>query len=134
MGVIKVHGNYSMISGDPYLLCQSMFGLDKTGLLGAGEIYNEYWADCDAERLACFRAPMTCHNNIRLVSPVRRDDARYWYRYMHTATVMNSWDTATSAMNGADFDGDLAMLTDNSVLVERLTPLPALMCAQRNAQ
>ena len=134
VGVIKVHGNYSMISGDPYLLCQSMFGLDKTGLLGAGEIYNEYWADCDAERLACFRAPMTCHNNIRLVSPVRRDDARYWYRYMHTATVMNSWDTATSAMNGADFDGDLAMLTDNSVLVERLTPLPALMCAQRNAQ
>lgn len=134
VGVVKVHGNYSMISGDPYLLCQSMFGLDKTGLLKAGEIYNEYWADAGAERLACFRAPMTCHNNIRLVRPADNEDVRRWYRYMHTATVLNAWDTATAAMNGCDYDGDIVMLTDNDVLVSRLTPLPALMCVQRKAQ
>ena len=134
VGVLKVHGNYSIVCGDPYLLCQSMFGIEKTGLLKAGEIYNRYWDNCGAERLACFRAPMTCHNNIRLVAPVRRDDARYWYRHMSTATVMNAWDTATPALNGCDFDGDLVMLTDNRVLVDKLEPLPALMCAQRKAQ
>lgn len=133
VGVLKVHGNYSIVSGDPYLLCQNMFGLEKTGLLKAGEIYNQYWADCGAERLACFRAPMTCHNNIRLVYPVNTDTARYWYRHMTTATVFNSWDTATAALNGCDFDGDLVMLTDNRILVEKLRPLPALMCAQRKA-
>ena len=32
-----------------------------------------------------------------------------------------------------DFDGDLVMLTDNKVLVNKLVPKPALMCAQRKA-
>lgn len=133
VGVLKVHGNYSIVCGDPYLLCQSIFGLEKTGLLNAGEIYNRYWADIGSEKLACFRAPMTCHNNIRLVHPVSSDKARYWYRHMKTVTVFNSWDTATAALNGMDFDGDIIMLTDNRVLVDRLQPLPALMCAQRKA-
>lgn len=133
VGVLKVHGNYSIVSGDPYLLCQSIFGLEKTGLLKAGEIYNKYWADCGADKLACYRAPMTCHNNIRLVRPVNNKDALYWYRYMQTCTIFNSWDTAAAALNGCDFDGDLVMQTDNSVLVNKLKPLPALMCAQRRA-
>lgn len=133
VGVLKVHGNYSIVGGDPYLLCQSIFGLEKTGLLKAGEIYNQYWADCGAEKLACFRAPMTCHNNIRLVRPVDNEQVRYWYQYMNTSTVFNAWDTATAALNGCDYDGDLTMLTDNKILVERLRQLPALMCAQRKA-
>ena len=134
VGVIKVHGNYSIVSGDPYALCQNIFGLKVTGLLKAGEIYNQYWADAGADKLACFRAPMTCHNNIRLVQSVLNDDTKYWYQYMNTCTIFNVWDTATAALNGCDYDGDLVMLTDNAVLVNKLTPLPALMCAQRRAE
>ncbi len=133
VGVLKVHGNYSIVSGDPYSLCQSIFGLEITGLLKRGEIYNQYWADRKTEKLACFRAPMTCHNNIRLVVPANNEHVRYWYRHMKTCTIFNSWDTAASALNGCDFDGDLVMLTDNTVLVNKLKPLPALMCAQRRA-
>lgn len=134
IGVINVHGNYSMISGDLYALCQSMCGLEVTGLLKAGQIYNRYWADAGAEKLACFRAPMTSHNNIRLVSPERGSDASKWFGYMDTCTVLNAWDTASQALNGCDFDGDLVMLTDNKVLVENLKVLPAVMCAQRKAK
>lgn len=112
VGVLKVHGNYSIVSGDPYLLCQNMFGLEKTGLLKAGEIYNRYWADYGTEKLACFRAPMTCHNNIRLVHPVRRDDAMYWFRYMNTVTIFNAWDTATAALNGWIFYAPIGSNTD----------------------
>lgn len=133
VGVLKVHGNYSIISGDPYLLCQSIFGLEKTGLLKAGEIYNKYWADLNAKDLACFRAPMTCHNNIRLVHPVNNDEVNYWFRYMNACTIMNGWDTSTFALNGCDYDGDLVMLTDNNVLVNKMIQSPALMCAQRRA-
>lgn len=133
VGVLKIHGNYSIVSGDPYTLCQSIFGLELTGLLKGGEIYNQYWADKKTTKLACFRAPMTCHNNIRLVCPTDNEKVRYWYRYMNTCTVFNSWDTAAAALNGMDFDGDLVMLTDNNVLVNKLEPLPALMCAQRRA-
>lgn len=134
VGVIKIHGNYSIISGDPYALCQHMFGLNVTGILKAGEIYNAYWSKTPADKIACFRAPMTCHNNIRAVKPNRSDDAAYWYQYMNTCTVFNSWDTATHALNGCDFDGDLVMLTDNKILVNRLVELPAIMCVQRKAK
>lgn len=133
VGVLKVHGNYSIVSGDPFSLCQSFFGLEVTGLLKAGEIYNKYWVDDGAKCLACYRAPMTCHNNIRLVTPVDNEDVRYWYSHMTTCTVFNSWDTAAAALNGMDFDGDLVMLTNNEVLVRKLSPQPALMCAQRKA-
>ena len=134
VGVLKVKGNYSIVSGDPYSLCQSIFDLPVTGLLKAGEIYNKFWADEGSNKLACFRAPMTCHNNIRCVKPNRGLEASHWYRYMNTCTILNSWDTMTAALNGCDFDGDLVMLTDNRVLVEKLEPLPALMCAQRRAE
>lgn len=133
VGVIKVHGNYSIVCGDPYALCQSIFGLKVTGLLKAGEIYNKYWRECGADKLICFRAPMTCHNNIRLVHPCKNGEADYWYQHMTTCTLFNAWDTAAHALNGMDKDGDLVMLTDNPVLVDNFKPLPALMCVQRKA-
>ncbi len=134
IGVIKVHGNFSIISGDPYSLCQSIFGLPVTGLLRAGEIYNKYWLDSGAEKVVCFRAPMTCHNNIRLMNVANSDKTLYWYQYMTTCTILNSWDTATHALNGADKDGDLVLLTDNETLVNNTVELPAIMCAQRRAK
>lgn len=134
VGALKVHGNYSIISGDPYLLCQSMFGLEKTGLLRPGEIYNEYWANEDANELTCYRSPMSTKENIRRVIPARADGIRYWFRYMRTCTVLNAWDTMTAALNGCDFDGDLVFLTDNPVLLRRFEDSPALVCAQRKAE
>lgn len=102
IGVIKVHGNYSIISGDPYALCQSIFGLEVTGLLKSGEVYNRYWANTDSDSLACFRAPMTCGNNIKIVRVNRSEEAAHWFRYMTTVTALNCWDTITHALNGAD--------------------------------
>lgn len=133
IGVIKVTGNYSIISGDPYSLCQSMFGLEVTGLLKAGELYNKYWIDKGAEYVTCFRAPMTCHNNLTKLKVAKTNDMKYWYRYMTTCTILNSWDTTTHATNGADKDGDMYLLTDNKVLVENTLNLPAIMCVQRKA-
>lgn len=133
VGVLDVHGNYSIICGDPFALCQSMFGLPVTGLMKAGEIYNKYWSDYGAESLVCFRAPMSTHENIRAVRVHRSDEASYWYQYMTTCTMMNCWDTITHALNGADEDGDMIMLTDNRVLVECHKKLPTIMCVQRKA-
>ena len=133
VGVIKVHGNYSMMSGDLYLLCQSVFGEPLTGILGAGEIYNEYWADSDADAGLGFRAPMSVHSNIRRLTPSRREEVRHWFRYMHTCTVMSAWSNEMNAMNGADFDGDLIFLTDNPVLLRRHEVQPVLMCEQHSS-
>lgn len=134
IGVIKVHGNYSMISGDPYALCQNMFGLNVTGLLKPKEIYNRYWLDSGSKKVVCFRAPMTCHNNIRLMDVAGGEEPEHWYQYMTTCTILNAWDTTTHALNGADKDGDLVLLTDNETLVRNTRELPAIMCIQRRAR
>lgn len=134
IGVIKVHGNYSIVCGDPYALCQHIFGMKVTGLLKAGEIYNGYWADSGAEYVACFRAPMSCHNNIRKMKIHRSEEAAHWYQHITTGTLLNAWDTTCASLNGMDKDGDLVMLTDNSVLVENIRPTRTIMCVQRNAE
>ena len=134
IGVVKVHGNYSIICGDPYALCQSMFGLEITGLLNAGEIYNQYWVDAGVSEVACFRAPMSTHENVRKMKISQSDDAKYWFRYIPACTMLNAWDTTTHALNGADKDGDLVMLTDNSIILNAIEDRPTLMCAQRKAK
>lgn len=133
IGVLDVHGNYSIVSGDPYALCQGIFGMEVTGLLKAGEIYNGYWAEQEAEYVACFRAPMSCHNNIKRMKICRGVEAAYWYRYIKTCTILNCWDSTCAALNGCDKDGDLLMITDNAVLVENIRPTRTIFCIQRNA-
>ena len=104
IGVLKVQGNFAIIGGDPYSLCQSMFGLEVTGLLKRGECHHQFWRDLNVDNIVCFRAPMTSHNNIRKLEVVDNDETRHWYRYIKTCMLLNSWDTTCEALNGADKD------------------------------
>lgn len=133
-GSIKVNANFAMISGDPYALAQSMFGLEVTGLLKSGEIYHKYWIDKGSDELACFRAPMTCHNNIRKMKLCKTPETLHWYQYISTAAILNAWDTTCDAMNGADKDGDTNMDTDNPIILKRTLNSPTIVCVQRKAE
>lgn len=133
VGVLSVPGNYSFVSGDPYSLCQSMFGLEVTGLLKSGEIYSKYWVDRNVDKIVSFRAPMTSHNNIRVLKVVHNDIMDEFYKYMTTPTIFNSWDTCADAMNGFDKDGDCVINTSLELLVNNTRELPAIVCVQRSA-
>jgi hypothetical protein len=133
VGVLKTHGNFAIVSGDPYSLCQSMFGLPVTGLLKAGESYHKYWLDSQVDTVVAFRAPMTSHNNIRKLHIVTNKVMDYWYQYMSTCVILNSWDMTCHACNGMDKDSDMLLTTDNPVLLHRMVELPAIQCVQRKA-
>lgn len=133
VGALKVPANYSLVSGDPYSLCQSMFGLEVTGLLKAGQVYSKYWIDKGIDKIVSFRAPMTSHNNIRLLNVVRNLEMDEFYKYMTTPTIFNSWDTCADAMNGFDKDGDCVINTSFPLLVNNTVELPAVVCVQRKA-
>lgn len=133
VGVLKVPANYSLVSGDPYSLCQSMFGLEVTGLLKAGQVYSKYWIDNGVDKIVSFRAPMTSHNNIRLLNVVHNEKMDEFYKYMTTPTIFNSWDTCADAMNGFDKDGDCVINTSFQLLIENTKELPAVVCVQRKA-
>ena len=133
VGVLQVNGNFSIVSGDPYSLCQSMFGLEVTGLLKSGEFYNNYWNEKNIDKVAAFRAPMTCHNNIRLLRLKNTDDMKYWYRYMKNCTIFNSWDMTRNSMNGMDFDSDIILTTNNEIIINNVKELDSIVCVQKTA-
>lgn len=130
LGVINVHGNFSVLSGDPYTLCQSMFNLPVTGLLKRGEIYSYYWQSRGVEKVAGFRAPMTVHNNIVVKQIANNDEVNKWYKYMNTVTILNAWDNSCATLNGADFDGDTIMTTDNEYVLKGIKPTLPIVCLQ----
>lgn len=135
-GCVKVKGNYSIVSGDLFAFCQHIFNVksDKLGLLKAGELYNQYWVNKGAEKVACFRPPMCCHNNIKVADVIHNDDIDYWYRYMNTVTVLNCHDTISLAESGCDRDGDIFLLTDNSTLINNYRNLKTINCIQKKAE
>lgn len=133
IGVLEVRGNFAVASGDPYLLCESMFGLEPKGLLKAGEFYHKFWLDRGVKQVAGFRAPMSNHNNIQLMKIMDTEEMQYWYRYMPTVAIVNAWDTTCHKLNGMDFDGDTVMTTDNPYILKGIKPTKALVCLQKNA-
>lgn len=108
IGVVGVNGNYQILSFDPYALCQHVFGLiedtGQCGLLKENEIYSKYWIDNDVSKVVAFRAPMSCHNNIKILNIHKSDEAQEWYQYMPTIAILNCHDTTTHTLNGADTD------------------------------
>ena len=134
VGVLSVRGNFALISGDPYSLAQSMFQLDVTGLLKAGEFYSGYWNERGISTVAGFRAPMTCHNNIRVLNLKNDDDVNHWYKYMNRCVILNSWDTTTHALNGCDFDGDSLLTTDNPTILGGIVETKAIVCVQDSTE
>lgn len=133
-GSIQLSGNYAIVSGDLYSLAQSVFGLPVTGLLKPGEVYHRYWLDQGVSEIACFRAPMTCHNNIRKRSVVHSQEMDYWYQYNQTGLILNSWDSTCDALNGADKDSDSFFTTNNEIILNNTRNVPAIECVQRQAE
>ena len=133
IGVLDVRGNFQIISGDLYALCESVFGMEVRGILKSGELYSKYWKDSRVSRVMCARAPMSNEHSLVSQSICYNDDAEYWFKYMDTVVVVNAWDTMPMALNGFDFDGDLLFTTDNYPLLKNQKNLPALNCIQYNA-
>lgn len=133
-GSIKLSGNFAIVSGDLYSLAQSIFGLPVTGLLKKGEVYHKYWINKGVDEIALFRAPMTCHNNIRCRNVVHNEEMDFWYQYDTTGVILNSWDTTCDATNGSDKDGDMFFTTDNKIIVEHTLNSTTIECMQRKAE
>lgn len=133
ISTIDVAGNFALISGDPYAMCEDIFGMEVQGLLEAGEIYHKFWQDKKVNEVVCMRAPMCAHFNIVKQKIKNTEAADYWFRYIKDCIILNSWDTLRIAESGADCDGDILFTTNNKILVDKHRALPALDCQQRKA-
>lgn len=134
IGKLIVNGNYQVCSGDPVLFMQELLGLEKNGLLKEGECYSKYWIDKGVDEIVVYRSPMLVHNNIRKMTVKSDPEMKRWYKYMGTVFIVNGYDTTCQALSGMDFDSDIAFTTNNRVLIDKHVDLPAIVCAQRNAE
>lgn len=138
IGILKAKGNYAIVVGDPYALCQKIFDLDvkneEYGLLKAGEIYHKFWLDKNVDEVVCFRAPMSCHNNIRKMKISKSEDANYWYRYCSNLIMLNCHDSFCHALNGCDKDSDILYTSNNIVLSDNYKRTPTIICVQKSAE
>lgn len=133
LGRIRVRGDFNVVSGDPYALCQSMFGLEVTGLLPRGTAYSQYWNERGVNEVLAFRAPMTNGHSIRKIKLVDNPSCRWWYRYMRNVMILTGWDMTPMAENGCDYDGDTFMSTDNPVLLRCFNETLPIQCVQKKA-
>ena len=131
IGVLQLHGNFQIITGDPYCLAESIFGLDKNGLLKSGEAYSKYWIDRNVNEVIAFRAPMIVHNNVAKLNIVHNQDIDYWYQYINSTIVLNNFSDICIRECGCDYDSDTFMTTDNPVLLRRYRLLPAIDCVSK---
>lgn len=128
IGKLDFRGNFQIITGDPYCLAESIFGIEKNGLLKSGEAYSKYWVDLNVNKVAAFRAPMLTHNNTALLNIVHNEDIDYWFQYIKSTLVLNNFSDICMRECGCDYDSDTLMTTDNNVLVNKYRLLPAIDC------
>ncbi|HID0881379.1 TPA: RNA-dependent RNA polymerase [Clostridium botulinum] len=133
-GVIEVQGSYEVVSGDLYALCQYMYGMKVTGILKANEFYSRTWLDRGVNKIVAYRAPMTLHNNIKVMPLIENKDTKKWYRFMKTCLIINAWDCTAETMNGEDFDGDANITTDNKILIKNTRETLPIICEQKSAE
>ncbi len=127
LGKIWIRGNYQFMIADPVAQCQSALGLDPVGLLKANEIYSQFWKsrltkenpDCTTFIVDACRSPMIDlheHNPMRVI--VDNAQADYWYKYINSGIIYNTYDTSCARHSDSDYDGDIVMTTDNPYFIK----------------
>jgi hypothetical protein len=133
LGRLQVDGNYAIVCGDLYALCEGIFGMEIKGLLGFGEFYSGHWVKQGIMEVVAFRSPMTSHNNIRKFKYVTNEKIEKWFKYIDQLQVLNAWDTVTDALNGCDFDSDALVTTNNHILLNKYKFEQTIVCEQSSA-
>ena len=116
-GHCLVEGNYSTLFGNPYeMLLQSIGKFTGESLLGKGNVHStrfEY-----GERLLGSRSPHINTGNILLVDNIESKEIDEYFNLTDEIVCINSiGENILQKLNGADFDSDTVLLTNNSLLI-----------------
>ena len=120
IGKIWIHGNYEFMISDPMAQVQSALGLDPVGLLKANEIYSDFWRQrCPAGTvLDCCRSPMIDQHEHNPMNLAYDGEKAYWYRYIYSGFIYNSYDTSCYRHEDSDYDGDICLVTNNPFFIK----------------
>jgi len=118
IGNLVLDGNYSTMLSDPYALMEHCFGRTPKGLLRRGEHYSNYWNSKGVSNVAAMRAPLTWRSEVNVLNLQSSEEQRFWYQHISSGIIYNIFGLDTMLQADSDFDGDLTMTTDNSVVLK----------------
>lgn len=117
-GHIMVHGNYSVMFGNPYeMLLHTIGKFDGTPELPVGCVHSINF-DYD-QVLFASRSPHICAGNVWLPKNVADERLDKYFNLTPQILCMNSINESSMDRNsGSDYDSDSCCITDNKFLVE----------------
>lgn len=121
IGKIWIRGNYQFMIADPLAQVQAAIGLEPTGLLKRDEIYSDFWSKRKTQNcvIDCARSPMIdVHEHNPMTVVVDNEDANYWYKYINSGIIYNTYDTSCFRHEDSDYDGDICLTTDNEYFIK----------------
>lgn len=117
-GHVLINGNYSTLLGNPLEMLYQSIGLFKgESLLGVDNVHStrfEY-----GKRILGSRSPHVCVGNILLVNNVSSPETDKYFNLTEEIVCINAINqNIQQRLNGADYDSDTMLLTDNELLIK----------------
>ena len=118
-GHVLLKGNYSTLLGNGLEMLKASIGnFDGTSSLGLGEIHSQKF-DYNKTILGS-RSPHVTMGNVLLINNVANEDIDTYFNLTPEIVCINAiGDNIQQRLNGADYDSDTMLLTDNEDLIRR---------------
>ena len=117
VGKIYCSGFYHTGVGDMIGYLQYAVCEDVVGCLGERELYS---GNFDCGDIVSFRSPLVDPSEVNKIKIVRNDIINKWFGYFKDQDVVmfNMYDISAPQQGGADFDGDIFFLCDDSIVID----------------
>jgi hypothetical protein len=118
IGNLIADGFYTTILGDPYALCEYIFGLPIVGLLSRDQHYNKTWLDKHENTIASMRAPLTWKSEVNVLYLESNEQMEDWFKHINVGCIFNIHGYDKMLEADCDFDGDLTCLTNQKEIID----------------
>ncbi len=117
VGKIYCSGFYHTGVGDMIGYLQYAVGEEPVGCLKERELYS---GNFDYGNIISFRSPLVDPSEVNKIKIVRNDIINRWFGYFKDQDVVmfNMYDISAPQQGGADFDGDIFLLCDESIIID----------------
>ena len=118
-GRVLVHGSYMTLFGNPYELLLNIVKKfnGKSAFLHKNEVCTRFFSD--KTQLVGSRAPHVTMSNVLYSKNVRSMEIEKWFNLTKEIVIVDAIENNIQhRLNGADYDSDTVLLTDDKVIVD----------------
>lgn len=118
-GHVLINGNYSTLLGNGLEMLQHSIGRFRgESVIGTGNIHSERFEY--GKTILGSRSPHICAGNVLVVQNVENEEIDKYFNLSNEVVYVNAiGENIQQRLDGADYDSDTLLLTDNRLLVER---------------